>query len=29
MTKIDKKEIIVSTAKSIFGAIPVGGTALN
>jgi hypothetical protein len=29
MTKIDKKEILVSTAKSIFGAIPCGGTALN
>ena len=29
MKKIDKKEIIVSTAKSIFGAIPFGGTALN
>jgi hypothetical protein len=29
MTKIDKKEIIASTVKSIFGAIPFGGTALN
>ena len=29
MTKIDKKGILVSTAKSIFGAIPFGGTALN
>jgi hypothetical protein len=29
MTNLDKKEIIVSTAKSIFGAIPYGGTALN
>lgn len=29
MTKIDKKEIIVSSAKSIFGAIPFGGAALD
>jgi hypothetical protein len=29
MKKIDKKEIIISTAKSIFGVIPFGGTALN
>ena len=29
MTKIDKKEIIVSTAKSIFGIVPFGGAALN
>ncbi len=29
MTKIDKKEIIVSTVKSLFGAVPFGGTALN
>ncbi len=29
MTKIDKKGILVSTAKSLFGAIPFGGTALN
>ena len=29
MTKFDKKEIIVSTVKSLFGAIPFGGTALN
>lgn len=29
MTKIDKNEILTSTVKSIFGAIPFGGTALN
>ena len=29
MKKIDKKEILVSTLKSIFGAVPFGGTALN
>lgn len=29
MKKVDKKEIIVSTAKSIFGAIPFGGAALD
>lgn len=29
MKKIDKKEIITSTAKSIFGAIPFGGAALD
>ena len=29
MTKIDKKEILISSIKSIFGAVPFGGTALN
>lgn len=29
MKKIDKKEIITSTAKSIFGIIPLGGSALD
>lgn len=29
MKNIDKKEILVSTLKSIFGAVPFGGTALN
>lgn len=29
MTKIDNKEIIVSSVKSIFGAVPFAGTALN
>ena len=29
MNKIDKKEILISTVKSIFGAVPFGGTALN
>lgn len=29
MTKINKKEIIISTAKSIFGAIPYGGSLLD
>ncbi|GFZ84535.1 hypothetical protein GCM10011531_14110 [Aquaticitalea lipolytica] len=29
MSKIDKKEILVSSAKSIFGVIPFAGTALN
>ena len=29
MTKMEKKEIIVSTVKSLFGAVPYGGTALN
>lgn len=29
MTKIDRKEIVISTVKSLFGAVPYGGTALN
>jgi hypothetical protein len=29
MKKIDKKEIIISTAKSVFGVIPFGGAALD
>jgi hypothetical protein len=29
MTNIDKKEILVSTVKALFGAVPFGGTALN
>ncbi|WP_299244152.1 hypothetical protein [uncultured Aquimarina sp.] len=29
MTKIDKKEILASTIKSMFGVVPLGGAALN